>query len=82
MVFLILQDRDESLQTAQVIAISRGDFHTPAWISALLYLAGSSSHTTAVFKVASFQGQAGGGMTTHSKQERDLISQSPSLTSF
>lgn len=81
-VFLILWDKEESLQTAQATAICRGDLHTPVWISALPYLAGSSSHSTAVLKVASFEGQASIGMTTHRKQERDLISQSPSLTSF
>jgi len=77
MVFLILQDRDESLQTAQVAPISRCDFHTSAGISALLHLAGSSSHSTAVFNAASFQGEAGVGTTTHGKQERDLILEFP-----
>lgn len=82
LVFLILQDRDGSLRTAQVTAGSCGGFHTPGWTSALLCPAGSSSHSTAVFAAASFQRQAGVGMTTHSKKQRDLISQSPSLTSF
>lgn len=79
MVFLTPQDTDVILPTARVTAISHSDFHTPLWISALLYLADSSSSRE--FQ-ASFQGQANVGMTTREKQEQDLISLNPSLTFF